>query len=105
MARTIKCRTVLVSSGDRLTAYRSVEEVPVEIRRRFIERTSGLRTATILIADRKGREELLRASAGAEGAIESQAPPPNLWSTVRPWVEAAVLCAWGAAVWALIALR
>jgi hypothetical protein len=105
MARTIKCRTVLVSSGDRLTAYRSVEEVPVEIRRRFLDRTGDLRTATILIADRKGREELLRASAENEAVLETRQFTPALWVNLRPWVEGAVLCALGAAVWALIALR
>ena len=105
MARTIKCSTVLVSSGNRLVSYRSVDEVPLEIRRRFLDHTAGLRTATILIADRKGREELLRAARVGEEPVEPQEAPDKLWPTVRPWVEGGILCALGAALWALFALR
>ena len=61
------------STGNRLRVYRSVEEVPPEIRRRFSERSDGLRTATILIADRNGRERLLRARRRESADVASRA--------------------------------
>jgi hypothetical protein len=100
MAETIKCSTVLVSEGNRLRAYGSVDEVPVEIRRRFLEPSDRLRTATILIADQKGREELERA-ARIQGVTGFDAQP-RAW--IR-WVEGGILCAFAAAVWALLSLR
>jgi len=105
MAATIKCSTVLVSEGNRLTSYRSVDEVPLEIRRRFLQRPGGLRTGTILIADRKGREEWLRGTQTGDFEPAEAASRGLAWQSVRPWVEGAILCALGAGIWALLALR
>jgi hypothetical protein len=40
---------------------RSLEDVPAALRTKLLESTNGLNSATILIADRKGKEELARA--------------------------------------------
>jgi hypothetical protein len=53
--------TVLISTGDTEGVYRSVEEVPAALRSRLLKSTAGANSATILIADRKGREEIARA--------------------------------------------
>jgi hypothetical protein len=100
MAETVKCSTVLVSMGNQLRAYSSVDEVPAEIRRRFLEPSERLRTATILIADQKGREELERA-ARIQG-VAGVDVRPRRWLR---WVEGGILCAFAAAVWALLSLR
>jgi len=53
--------TVLISTGDTEGVYRSVDEVPAPLRSRLLKSTAGANSATILIADRKGREEIARA--------------------------------------------
>lgn len=58
---TQKCSTIFISVGGDTHVYHSLEEVPPELRERLVESTRGLNSATILIADRRGREEVLRA--------------------------------------------
>ncbi len=58
---TQKCSTIFISVGEQMLVYHSLEEVPPELRQRLMESTRGLNSATILIADRRGREEILRA--------------------------------------------
>lgn len=58
---TQKCSTIFISVGGETQVYHSLEEVPPELRARLAESTRGLNSATILIADRRGREEILRA--------------------------------------------
>ncbi|MEI9974556.1 MAG: hypothetical protein WDO73_22430 [Ignavibacteriota bacterium] len=41
--------------------YRSVDEVPARLRSRLLKTTNGANSATILIADRKGRKEIDKA--------------------------------------------
>jgi hypothetical protein len=53
--------TVLISASDVEGVYRSVQEVPEALRSRLLKSTNGTNSATILIADRKGREEIARA--------------------------------------------
>ena len=53
--------TVLISSGGADLVYRSVEEIPSGLRTRLLKSTSGGNAATILIADRRGRQEIAKA--------------------------------------------
>ncbi len=53
--------TVLISAGGADLVYRSVEEVPASLRSRLIESTNGGNSATILIADQRGRREITKA--------------------------------------------
>jgi hypothetical protein len=53
--------TVLIHSGGTEGVYRSVEEVPPLLRTRLLKSTNGLNSATLLIADRRGRREIARA--------------------------------------------
>ena len=57
----LKTSTIVISTSDAEGVYRSLEEVPAPLRNRLLESTSGQNSATILIADRKGREEIARA--------------------------------------------
>jgi len=50
--------TVLISSGGADLVYRSLEEIPPRLRTRLLESTGGRNSGTILIADRRGRQEL-----------------------------------------------
>jgi len=53
--------TVLISAGSEEWVSRTVEEVPPHLRRRLLKSTNGANSATILIADRRGRVEIARA--------------------------------------------
>jgi len=53
--------TVLICSGGNDLVFRSVEEVPARLRSKLIKTTNGANSATILIADRRGRKEIARA--------------------------------------------
>jgi hypothetical protein len=61
---TLKSSTIFISVGDKTRVYRSVEDVPAPLRKKLEQSTNGIHSATILIADRRGREEILRAIRG-----------------------------------------
>jgi hypothetical protein len=58
---TFQTSTVLISSGGEDLVYRSVDEVPPQLRNRLMRSTSSSNSGTILIADRRGRKEIARA--------------------------------------------
>jgi len=62
---TLKSSTIFISVGERTEVYRSVDEVPPTLRKKLEESTNGIHSATILIADRRGREEIMRAIRGS----------------------------------------
>jgi hypothetical protein len=89
-------------------------EVPASLRQKLQASTKGMNSATILIADRRGREELVRALQGQPSEVwsllakikpgqteeprrEAQALPG-----VRAWLEFFLPVAVGASLWALI---
>ena len=57
----VKTSTILISSGEKQNVYRSVEEVPDSLKQQLVRSTSGLNSATIVIADREGRKEIAKA--------------------------------------------
>ncbi|SRR5581483_2930913 len=57
----LKTSTILISSGNVEGVYRSVKEVPARLRRQLVRSTNSLNSATILIADRRGRETIANA--------------------------------------------
>src|ERR1700733_8533135 len=66
----LKSSTILISAGDTDAVYRSVKEVPAPLRRKLLKSTNGLNSATILIADRKGREEIARAIQNLPSSLQ-----------------------------------
>ena len=58
---TVKTSTIFIAKGGRTRVYRSVSEIPQRLRKELEESTNGFNSATILIADRRGRKEILRA--------------------------------------------
>jgi hypothetical protein len=62
--------TVLIAQGGRQTIYNSVDEVPARLRTRLLKSTNGSNSATILIADRRGRKEITRAMKNLPGPAQ-----------------------------------
>ncbi|MBZ5728600.1 MAG: hypothetical protein LAP87_26915 [Acidobacteriia bacterium] len=60
--------TVLISASGADQVFRSVEEVPPQLRNRLLKSTNGSNSATILIADRRGRKEIAKAMRSLPGA-------------------------------------
>jgi hypothetical protein len=58
---TVKTSTIFIAKGGRTRVYRSVSEIPQRLRKELEESTNGFNSATILIADRRGRKEIPRA--------------------------------------------
>ena len=63
---------VLISSGGTDLVYRSVDEVPVALRNKLIKSTNGQNSATILIADRRGRKEVAKAVRALPGSAQKR---------------------------------
>jgi hypothetical protein len=69
IAGVFQTSTVRISTGGSDLVYHSLDEVPARLRTRLHRSTSSGNSATILIADRRGRREIaktLQASLGAD---------------------------------------
>src|SRR5512142_2531592 len=118
---TVKTSTIFIAKGGRTRVYRSVSEIPQRLRRELEESTNGFNSATILIADRRGRKEILRVLQGLPSALrtrlaasmaptEDQATAPK---TIRPlarflrrnWPELLLPGAVGLLLWAALNWR
>jgi hypothetical protein len=115
---THKTSTILVSTGGKLRSFRTLEEVPDEMRQRLIQSTSGPYSATLLIADEAGRQEVLRSLRGQPSAVESrwmrsfasQGQPagparPEVGQGWRRVAEVVLLAGIGLCLWLLAAWR
>jgi hypothetical protein len=119
---TLKTSTIFIAKGRKTRVYRSVSEVPKRLRQELEESTNGFNSATILIADRRGREEIVRALHGLPSALRSRlapslkkepAPAVAPLRTARPlvrflrqnWIQIALPGAVGLAVWAALSWR
>jgi hypothetical protein len=115
---TIKSSTIFISVGKKTRIYRSFNDVPPVLRKRLEECTSGMNSATILIADRNGREELVRSIQGLPSGVQTrvgaarkaQAPAAApalvlwrslLWRNYRHWIEIGSIGLLGLATWLL----
>jgi len=112
---TLKSSTIFISVGDKTEVYRSVADVPPPLRKKLEQSTNSINSATILIADRKGKEEIVRAIRGLPSnlraristAVREEAPraeqkPALTWSRLwQDWAEFLLPAAIGVAVWLL----
>jgi len=113
---TLKSSTIFISVGNRTEVYRSVDDVPPPLRKQLEQSTNGIHSATILIADRKGKEEIVRAIRGLPSGLRSRvssslgtetaADPPAGWRMLgQCWIELCLPPVIGFAVWLLFSLR
>ena len=58
---TLKTSTIFIAKGDRTHVYHSENEIPRPLREELEESVSGMNSTTILIIDRRAREEIRRA--------------------------------------------
>jgi hypothetical protein len=115
--QTTRSSTIFIATGDETRVFRSVQEVPPELRRKLVESTRGMNSATILIADKKGREELVRALQGRRSEVQSRlvdtmrskrpqpSTAPNKRTgirSIRTWLEFLLPVIIGASLWFLI---
>ena len=67
---TARTSTIFIATSDDTRVYRSVDDVPLPLRQKLLECTRGMNSATILIADKQGREELVRALQGRPSEVQ-----------------------------------
>lgn len=107
--------TVRIAAGGADMVYRSVDEVPAPLRSQLLKSTNGANSATILIADRRGRREIARAMRSLPGAMQKKLMQAVLakeskkrWQLTPPLRIALVvvlLMILGAVVWVVAAHR
>ena len=119
MARvTVKSSTIFISVGDKTQVFRSVNDVPPRLRKKLEQSTNGINSATILIADRRGRAEIVRAIRGLPSGVrsrfaaslrkDSEGEKPlrrGLDIVLRNWAEILLPGAIGLLAWLLFSMK
>lgn len=109
---TFKTSTIFVATAKKTRVFQSIDNVPSPLRKRLSENLSGPNTRTLIVADRRGREYLLKVLQRAtSGASKTGVPAARglrddrnyrLWATAkRYWLEIALIASLGMAGWAL----
>ncbi|MFO0281269.1 MAG: hypothetical protein ACK532_05060, partial [Acidobacteriota bacterium] len=70
--RTIRRTTIYIAMGGRTQVFPSPDQIPTPLRKQLIQSTRGMNSATILIADRGGREEIRKILTGQPSALRSR---------------------------------
>ena len=106
---TYKTSTIFVSTGERTRVFRSIEDVPLSLRKRLTENIAGPNSRTLIVADRRGREYLFRAlkRAGKQAATTKEfSQPKRKRFSLQGWrgfsLEFGLLSILGVAGWALV---
>jgi hypothetical protein len=95
----LKTSAVLVAKGETTSVFSSVKEIPEPLRTEVVKATNGPQSGTLVIADRRGKEEIERAAQ-----IEVARRQPDLpriarlnWRRAAPAVISALIV--GAGAW------
>jgi hypothetical protein len=80
----LKTSTILISADDTEGVYRSVEDVPEPLRKKLLRSTNSLNSRTMLIADRRGRQEIARALKKLPGASQRRLSQALAGQTSKP---------------------
>ena len=116
---TLKSSTIFISVGNKTEVFRSVDDVPPPLRKKLEQSTNSINSATILIADRNGKEEIVRAIRGLPSSLRSRlsatlrqearqesSKAPNRWIALwQDWAEIVLPAAIGLAVWLLFTAK
>jgi hypothetical protein len=122
---TVKTSTIFIAKRGPTQVYRSVGEIPAKLRKELEASTNSFNSATILIADRRGREEIVKALNGMPSTLRSRlanslAPRPAgepvhdtrenkavpvLRFMRRNWLEISLPAAVALIVWAAFTFR
>jgi hypothetical protein len=84
---TAKRSTIFIANAKGIQVFHSVGEVPPPLRRKLQETTRSTNSATILIADRQGREELVRALQGEPSSVQCRLAETLRAKQARPAQE------------------
>ena len=111
---TFRTSTIFVATGKKTRVFQSMEAVPTSLRKRMSENLTGPNTRTLIVADRRGREYLLRVLQRVTNTstlkVDQPASPPavaprvfsNVVSTgKRYWLEIVLIGFLAGAGWAL----
>jgi class 3 adenylate cyclase len=101
---TFQVSAVLISTSSSDRVYRSVDDVPARLRTRLLKSTNSPNSATILIADRRGRKEIAKAMRKLPGPAHRRLLRSVLSSAAASQQIAWLTPARRAAVMAAIAL-
>jgi len=74
---TVKTSTIFIAKRGQTQVYRSVGEIPAKLRKELEESTNSFNSATILIADRRGREEIVKALTACPPPCEAAWQTPS----------------------------
>jgi len=85
---TLKSSTIFIAVGNRTRVYQSMDQVPDALRRRLEESTNSVNSATILIADKRGRQEIVKALRGLPSELRSRLTSSLSGARVRKSVQA-----------------
>lgn len=122
---TVKTSTIFIAKRGPTQVYRSVGEIPAKLRKELEESTNSFNSATILIADRRGREEIVKALNGMPSTLRSRLASsltprpagessgdavenksvPVLQFVRRNWLEITLPAAVAVIVWAAFTFR
>jgi hypothetical protein len=112
---TFKTSIVFVGTSRKTRVFRSLDEVPAGVRKRLQDNLAGPNTRTLVVADRAGREYLLRALRHATGssaplgrraAARTRREARNACGAARRyWLEIVLIGLLGVATWALFYTR
>lgn len=109
----LKTSTILISADDTESVYHSVRDVPEPLRKKLLRSTNGMNSRTILIADRRGEQQIARALKNLPtSAAETQdspliGPAPAALPKLTPAQAAGILLAGatGLVAWLLLFRR
>ncbi|HXI43955.1 MAG TPA: hypothetical protein VNH83_28490 [Bryobacteraceae bacterium] len=110
-ALVMKTSTILISADDVDGVYRSVHDVPEPLRKKLLRTTNSVNSRTILIADRRGRQEIAKALKKLPGSAQRRlsnslltgnAPPPLPKITIAQAVGILLAGATGLLAWLIL---
>src|SRR5215469_15530559 len=94
--------TVLISADGSEAVYRSMDEVPDPLRNRLLKSTNSPNSATILIADRRGRQEIAKAMRSLSGSRQRHLMQSFLDGATNAGSRGWLTPAWKKVVFALV---